>query len=189
MRSEVLVATTNPAKQERLRSLLAGQGVVFHALEELPNVPPPEETGLTHLETARGKAVYWSEAFGGLAISSDGGLVIPALGPAWDSVRTRRATGDDAPDAERIGRLLALMGPYEGEDRAALWAEAVVLADDGEVLAEWEVEGPKGYLLRAPVERRIPARARRVTNGSAGALRSSYLVASAQACRARSALE
>ncbi|MDO8751177.1 MAG: hypothetical protein Q7K03_08545 [Dehalococcoidia bacterium] len=52
--------------------------------------PKVREDGLAHQANATAKAVAWSVAYGGMAIASDGGLVAPALGDWWDSLRTRR---------------------------------------------------------------------------------------------------
>ena len=47
-----------------------------------------------------------------LTIASDGGLVIPVLGPRWESRYTRRFAGPAADNEERLSRLLELMRPY-----------------------------------------------------------------------------
>lgn len=152
----VLIATTNPAKSARLRRCLVGWSFRFYGPEALPGARPPEEHADSHRAVAKEKALAWSRAARGLAIASDGGLVIPALGPRWDSLTTKRSTGgEDTPDEERLRRLLKLMKSYEGEDRRALWREAVVLADGDAVVQAWEVEGPIGYIARAPSSARI----------------------------------
>ncbi len=152
----VLIATTNPAKRERLRALLDGWNVPCRGLETLAPVPSPEETGADHLQNALLKAGYWSERSAGLALASDGGMAIPALGPTWNSLTTHRAAGDVDSDEERVAHLLRLTTSLEGEDRAAIWEEAVALADRGQTLRWWQVQGPKGYLLSSPRPARIP---------------------------------
>ena len=106
----------------------------------------PAETGETHEAIARDKAVQWSEAASMLAIASDGGLVIPALGPRWESRHTHRFAGPAADDAERLERLLELMRPLQGGERRASWAEALAIADRGRVLASWELLGGEGII-------------------------------------------
>ena len=83
----------------------------------------PEETGDTHESIARDKAARWSRAASMLAIASDGGLIIPALGPQWESRYTRRFAGEEVGGAQRLERLLELMLPLQGADRRASWAE------------------------------------------------------------------
>ena len=121
----ILLATGNGDKQDAFRSLLAG--LPFRAVTpaELGVTASPNEDGETHEAIAREKAVEWSKAGSTLAIASDGGLVIPALGPAWESRHTRRFAGPDIDDSQRVDRLLELMEPHTGADRAASWAEEI----------------------------------------------------------------
>ena len=84
-----------------------------------------------------------------LAIASDGGLVIPALGPAWESRHTHRFAGLAVSDSQRVDRLLELMEPFIGADRSASWAEAVAIAHKGRLLASWELLGANGEIAQA----------------------------------------
>ncbi len=143
----ILLATGNRDKQQEFRCLLEGfpfQPVSPDQLDPRPSVP--DETGDTHEAIARDKAAQWSKAAGMLAIASDGGLVIPALGPLWESRYTHRFAGPTADDAQRLERLLELMRPLEGGDRRASWAEALAIADRGRVLASWELSGGEGLI-------------------------------------------
>ncbi|MBI2887517.1 MAG: hypothetical protein HYY02_09940 [Chloroflexi bacterium] len=143
----ILLATSNPAKAAKLRWLLKGLPFAPVLLSDRPDLPPaPEETGATFEENARQKAAHASAAFGGLAIASDGGVRIPALGAGWDPLLTRRAAGEEASDADRAGRLLLLMEGLRGEERRVLWAEAIAVADRGRLLAAWEEAGTEGLL-------------------------------------------
>ena len=124
----LLIATTNPAKADRLRRAVAGwpfEALLPSGLPGSGPPPPPAESGASHLEIAVNKARAWSERTGILSIASDGGLAVPALGNAWDSLTTRRSAGGDADDAQRLRRLIDLMEPHEGESRRASWTEAV----------------------------------------------------------------
>ena len=104
------------------------------------------ETSPTHLGNAVAKAVGWSRAQGGVTLASDGGLVIPALGPGWESTLTHRATGEFVAEPERARRLLARMGHLRGTQREAYWAEAIALARDGVLLCAWEADGMLGHI-------------------------------------------
>ncbi len=141
------MATTNPAKQDKLQWLLEGLPLVcctpFQA--NLQDYVPPEETGASHSEIAEQKAVAWSEAASMLTICTDGGLTIPALGDRWQSILTRRLTGNGG-DEERVQRLLELMRSYPPEQRQASWIEALAVADNGRLLACWEVQGTTGVV-------------------------------------------
>jgi inosine/xanthosine triphosphate pyrophosphatase family protein len=147
----VLLATTNRAKQARLQWLLEGLPLVCHSPGEagLGVYIPPEETGASHCEIAAEKAVGWSQAGSMLAVCSDGGLNIPALGDRWQSILTRRLTGEGS-DEERVERLLELMRPYPPEHRQASWTEALAIADNGRLLACWEVQGATGMVALTP---------------------------------------
>ena len=149
--TDILLATTNPAKQSRLRWLLDGLPLNPTTPGELGlgHAAPPE-TGTSHEENSRLKAEGWSQAAGMLAISSDGGLLIPSLGRRWESLSTHRFAGEDADDEARLAGLLRLMAPYSGEERRASWVEALAIADKGCTLASWQVGGASGLLLEAP---------------------------------------
>ena len=150
----VLLATGNRDKQGEFRRLLQGLPLQPVSPEEI-DAPAgmgswrnfaPEETGDTHEAIARDKAAQWSQAASMLAIASDGGLVIPALGPRWESRYTHRFAGPAADDSQRLQRLLELMRPLRDDDRRASWAEALALADRGRVLASWELTGGEGVI-------------------------------------------
>ena len=153
--TNVLLATTNPAKQERLRWLLEGLALVPVTPADLGLADAtPQEQGASHEEIARRKAEEWSRLGAarstGLVLSSDGGLVIPALGTAWQSLLTHRFAGAAADNADRTSRLLELMEPFRGDERRATWVEAVAVARDGRTLGSWQVQGATGRLLEEP---------------------------------------
>ena len=142
----ILLASGNPAKQRSLRWLLEGLPLAPVAPLELGLESVPEETGDNHETIARQKALEWSRAGSMLAIASDGGLVIPALGSNWESIFTHRFAGPAADDAARQDRLLELMRPYRGQEREASWVEALAIADRGDVRASWELTGATGVI-------------------------------------------
>ena len=149
--TEILLATTNPAKQDRLRWLMEGLPLSLVTPADLGlNDKAPDEDGSTHSENARLKAEWWSRAGTMPAISSDGGLVVPALGRMWESIHTHRSAGYYADDQARLEHLIHLMSTYKGDKRRASWVEALAVADGGQVLGSWEVEGANGHLLDAP---------------------------------------
>ena len=114
------------------------------------SVQAPQEEGGSHLDVACSKAQAWSRVAGMAAISSDGGLVIPALGVRWDSLSTHRFAGPDADDDARLERIIDLMRPYRGAERTAWWVEALAIAEGGRTIASWQVRGATGLLLEAP---------------------------------------
>ena len=148
----VLLATGNRDKQAQLRPIF--DGLPFAPLTPAAAgaaAPPDDECGETHEAIARQKAARWSEAANGmLSIASDGGLVIPVLGPRWESRHTRRFAGPAAGNRQRQARLLELMRPYQGENRRAQWVESLALARHGQVLASWQLTGATGYIDAPP---------------------------------------
>ena len=146
----ILLATGNRDKQGVFRTLLDGLPFTPVTPAEAGVRGPAEEEGETHEAIARDKAARWSSEASMLAIASDGGLVIPALGARWESRYTHRFAGPAANNTDRLARLLELMGPHRGEARRASWVEALAIADRGRVLASWELAGAAGYLDEEP---------------------------------------
>lgn len=152
----ILLATGNRDKQAEFRRLLDALPFAPVTPAEAGLSDVPDEKGDTHEAIARDKAAQWSKAAAMLAIASDGGLVVPALGPRWESRYTHRFAGPAADNGERLRRLLELMRPYHGEDRRASWVEALAIADRGRVLASWELSGGMGYLDEQPPDGPLP---------------------------------
>jgi len=152
----ILLATGNSDKQNTFRSLISGLPLRPVTPAELGVTASTLEDGDTHEAIALEKAVAWSKAGSMLAIASDGGLVIPALGSAWQSRHTRRFAGPDVDDSQRVDRLLELMGPYTGADRAAFWAEALAIAYKGRPLASWKLLGATGEIAQARPHGPVP---------------------------------
>ncbi len=140
----LLIATLNPAKAEKLRALAAGIDLTLVEPSSVASPPEVEEDASSHLGNAIRKAVAWSRASSAVALASDGGLAIPALGDDWSSLVTRRGTGGDVSDEEHATRLLRRMRDLEGDGRAAHRVEAVALARGGALLGAWEASGYHG---------------------------------------------
>lgn len=152
----ILLASGNRDKQAEFRRLLHGLPLVTVSPAEAGFAGPPDEEGDTHEDIARDKAARWSAEASMLAIASDGGLVIPALGPRWESLYTHRFAGPAADNSERLAGLLELMQPFRGEQRRATWVESVAIADRGRVLASWELHGGTGYLDEEQPDGQLP---------------------------------
>ena len=148
----ILLATTNPDKQRALRTLLDSLPLSPATPEQIGLGSAPDEEGKTHLEVACQKATHWSKAGSTLAIASDGGLVLPALGTGWESRYTHRFAGEPDDGLTRVYRLLELMRPYRGEERQASWIEALAIAYQGRVLVSWQLNGAVGVIANDPPE-------------------------------------
>ena len=152
----ILLATGNSDKQAEFRRLLDGLPFTPVSPAGAGVIGPADEEGDTHEAIARDKAARWSSKASMLAIASDGGLVIPALGPRWESRYTHRFAGPAADNGERMARLLELMRPYHGEERRASWVEALAIAHSGRVIVSWQLSGGVGYLDEQPPEGPLP---------------------------------
>lgn len=142
----ILLATGNSAKQDALRDLLEGLPLTPVSPADIDLNADPDETGDTHEAIAIEKAAEWSRLSGMLAIASDGGLVVPALGHNWESRYTHRFAGPAANDDERRRRLLELLAPFKSAAREASWVEALAVADRGRPLKSWELRGGSGVI-------------------------------------------
>jgi inosine/xanthosine triphosphate pyrophosphatase family protein len=145
----ILLATGNVAKQTKLRWLIDGLGFETVTPRDLALDFEPPESGSTHQDVAASKALAWADAAGCLAIASDGGIDIPALGPNWNSLYTRRAAGDVPDDCARADHLVALMRGKVGAERDAFKREAVAVAQPGRLLGSWEAGGPIGRVVES----------------------------------------
>ena len=79
---KLLIATTNRAKVDEITPLLEGVPYDLVTLARWPDVPAPEETGLTFAENARAKALYYAARTGELTAAEDSGLEIDELAGA-----------------------------------------------------------------------------------------------------------
>lgn len=147
---DLLLASTNPAKRDHLRALVARLPVrLVEPRPEWPDPPVAEGSG-SFLENARRKARAWARATGLPSLASDGGLVIPALGARWQAVLTRRAAGEEATDAQRAQHLLALLREAAPADRRAYHREAAALSRaDGSLVGSWQSRGETLFLAES----------------------------------------
>ena len=153
-RLRVVAGTGNAAKAAELRRVLAGAVAVEEAPRDISlkirERDPKRAGGVAHVAAA--KAREWSRALtergegNAFVVASDGGLLVPALGAAWDPLRTRRFAGEDADDRARAEALLALASGLEGEERQIGWREAAAVARGGRMLKTFVAESPPGLL-------------------------------------------
>jgi XTP/dITP diphosphohydrolase len=136
------VGTTNPGKVAELAALLAPLGVRL----QVTSLDVPETTD-TFEGNAREKALAYAAHTGGVTLSEDSGICIPALdglpGP-WSArfadldLGTREVveSGRDRAtiDAANNARVLELMRGVEQPRRAALFKVVLIVARPGEVL-------------------------------------------------------
>lgn len=126
---KLLIATRNAHKLAEIRGMLPGVELV--GTDAFPNVPDPEETGLTFEANARIKAEAWRDATGLPALADDSGLEVDALGgePGVRSARYAGTHGDTAANNAKLLRELAGVPP---ERRTARFVCALALAVPGQ---------------------------------------------------------
>jgi len=120
----IYVASKNDHKVSEFQRLL---GPLKMEIRPLPSdVPEAPEDGLTFLENARQKAVFYSRHVGGLVLADDSGLTIPALNgePGVYSARYAGVHGDDERNNKK---LLERMSGLTGSLRAGDFVCALVL--------------------------------------------------------------
>lgn len=156
----VVIASRNLAKQTEVARLVGGLAIPRAWPKDISLQPESECGGqadpLYSIQEgiARWKAEQASRALSAhapdladaLVVTTDGGLLIPALGTDWEPARTRRFTGDAPSNVDRAEVLLAMTAHLIGEQRQVGWREAMAVAHRGEVLASWMAESPPGLL-------------------------------------------
>ena len=146
-------ATTSQGKLRDFHTAALASSLKIEPLPGLKEIPAPEEDGLTFIDNATLKAVYYSRfAPGELVVADDSGLEVDALGGA-PGVRSARFASDagvvDSPDANNNADvwnnvvLLQRMARVPAGQRTARYRCVLVVARDGQPLhtAEGAVEG------------------------------------------------
>lgn len=158
----IYIGTTNPGKLREFGGILLPLGV-----EMMPVSLDVPETTDTFDGNARQKALAYAAHTGGVTVSEDSGIVIPALGglpgpwsamfadceldgPAVKSVQTSgRARGEI--DRANNERVLQMMREVQQPHRAAKFVVRLVVVQGQEILFEagaeahgWIAEEPRG---------------------------------------------
>jgi len=143
------IGTTNPGKVREIASILAATGCTFQVTDPVD----PEETEDDFEGNALLKACVYARHAGGITISEDSGLIIPALGGLpgpwsarfsdcqidWHTDRVVACTPSNRPrqEIDRLNnqRVLDLLKGQEQPHRAACFKVVLcVAAPDGEIL-------------------------------------------------------
>ena len=149
---KLFLASSNPGKLVEFSTL--AQTATPHVPLELEllagfnSLPSFEENAPTFAENAAGKALHYSRLCGGLVCADDSGLVVPVLGGA-PGVKSARYAGTNAPNAERIAKLLRELKGKTGIARAAYFVCAIALAEAGRAIAI-VTDRADGKILESP---------------------------------------
>lgn len=151
---KLLIATRNAHKLEEIRAFLPGFELV--GTDGWPEVPDPEETGVTFEENAIIKAEAWSRATGLPALADDSGLEVDALGGA-PGIHSARYAGQHGDTAANNAKLLRELAQVPEEQRTARFVCALAFAQPhqptqvlrgecrGRIIGEQQGRGGFGY--------------------------------------------
>ena len=153
--SSILIATHNEGKTKEFREMFGRLGIAVENLNNYPELPEVEETGMTFEENARLKAETISKLTGKMVLSDDSGLEVNILG-GLPGVWSARFSGPDATDEKNNSKLLHELGlVFDIKDRSAQFHTTLVVASpDKESLvveAQWagyiatEAKGENGF--------------------------------------------
>ena len=140
---EIVLATGNPGKLREISQVLSGLPVDIVGLNEIADIPEPEETGATFARNARDKALYYSRATGRWCLADDSGLEVDALAGAPGVLSARYSSDTVSPKADRKtidpannAKLLEELKDVPDQGRTARFVCCLALAGGGEILIE-----------------------------------------------------
>ncbi len=115
---KIVIASNNAGKLREIRAILAPFGVEAVSQREAGFALDVEETGTTFAENALLKAQAVYDALHCPVIADDSGLLVDALDGA-PGVYSHRLAGENANDAQRNEKLLALLEQTPPDRRTA----------------------------------------------------------------------
>lgn len=137
---KLLIGTTNSAKFEEFKKLLAQFPFEFVSAKDL-NIKEPEETGKTFEENALLKAKYYYEKSGIPTLADDGGFEIDALN-GEPGVKSRRWIGREMSDEELISEVEKRMRDVPSDSRRCRLNLVLAVATPfGIITSDSSVEG------------------------------------------------
>ena len=148
----LLLASSNRGKLREYRDLAAvgldGTSIELELLPGFDQLPKFEESAPTFGENAAGKALHYSQFADHAVIADDSGLVVHALGGA-PGVQSARYAGQNASDADRIGKLLRELHASGSADRGARFVCVIAVAERGRMRCVLSAAAD-GNILEAP---------------------------------------
>lgn len=151
--SQLLIATTNPAKREEISyglKDLVNEGLKLLTLHDVTIKGEPVESAETFEGNAKIKAQFYGDQTGLPTLSDDGGLMIDALSGA-PGVKSRRWPGYEATDKELIEYALKQMKDIPEGKRTAQLVTCVCLYEPESTQFSCEQEGIKGRINTEPL--------------------------------------
>ncbi|MGT2753491.1 nucleoside-triphosphate diphosphatase [Streptococcus ovis] len=141
----ILIATKNEGKTREFRQFFNRLGYRVENLNDYPDLPDVEETGMTFEENARLKAETIARLTGKMVLADDSGLKVDKLG-GMPGVWSARFSGPDATDDRNNAKLLhELAMVFELKDRSAQFHCTLVIAAPDKASLVVEADWP-GYI-------------------------------------------
>ncbi|MGT2681773.1 nucleoside-triphosphate diphosphatase [Streptococcus porci] len=145
----ILIATKNEGKTKEFRKIFEKLGIAVENLNDYPDLPDVEETGMTFEANARLKAETIAKLTGKMVLADDSGLKVDALG-GLPGVWSARFSGPDATDDKNNAKLLhELQMVFEQKDRSAQFHCCLVVASPDKESLVVEADWP-GYIAVQP---------------------------------------
>ena len=149
VKDTILIATRNEGKTKEFRNMFEKLGFEVENLNQYPELPEVEETGMTFEENARLKAETIAELTGKTVLADDSGLKVDILG-GLPGVWSARFAGVGATDTENNAKLLhELAMVFDLKDRSAKFHTTLVVARPGKESLVVEADWP-GYINFEP---------------------------------------
>lgn len=149
--SDLLIATTNPAKLTELSNTIQAHlpHISILTLHDKKHLPEPIEDGKTFEENAKIKAQFYGNQTKLPTVADDGGIEIVALDGA-PGVRSRRWPGYTASDKELIDFTLEKMKHIPKEKRQARLTTCVCFYDITQNVYHCQQASLEGYISTKP---------------------------------------
>ncbi|HLW60948.1 MAG TPA: RdgB/HAM1 family non-canonical purine NTP pyrophosphatase [bacterium] len=123
----LVLATRNPGKVREIAAVFAHLPIVLRSLADYPQIGEIPEEGKTYADNAGAKALTVAAVTGEVALADDSGVEIEALEGA-PGIHSARFLGEQATDADRNARVLALLRETPDAHRTARYRAAVAVA-------------------------------------------------------------
>lgn len=151
---KLLLASSNPGKIREYRLLLDNLGYQIVTLSDQRIRKIATEQGDSYEQNAQIKATTYAKLSQLITLADDSGLEVDAL-HGKPGVHSARFAGEDATDADRVTKLLAMMDGIPWDERTANFKCVIAIATpEGELelcqgkcpgIISFEVRGENGF--------------------------------------------
>ena len=136
----LLVASGNKGKIREIKSILSDLNIEILSLKDVGINADIEENGSTFEENALIKACEIAKLVDMPVLADDSGLCVDALNGA-PGIYSARYAGENATDADRIGKLLAELKNVNDRNARFVCVMAMVLPNGQRIVSEGTVQG------------------------------------------------